>query len=109
MLSFSFVVQAVSVVFAILGVIILQTTRECEKNSAFYCCRKMAGHPLNEVTKHFGLSHYGSVSDSIAKFGREIKKNSHLAELVRKVENVKKIINKNLILFLMPFNSKISY
>jgi len=47
----------------------------------------MAGLPLNEIAKQFGLSHYGSVSGSVAKFDRQISENSHLAELMRKAEN----------------------
>ncbi len=46
----------------------------------------MAGFPLNEIAKQFGLSHYGSVSGSVAKFDRKINKDSHLAELMKKVD-----------------------
>ena len=42
----------------------------------------MAGLPLNEITKKFGLSHDGSVSDSAAKFDRQVNKNSLLAEKI---------------------------
>ena len=48
----------------------------------------MAGLPLNEVAKQFELSHYGSVSGSVAKFDRQINENSHLAELMHKVEYI---------------------
>ena len=58
------------------------------RSAAIFYCRKIAGLPLNEIAKQFGLSHYGSVSGSVAKFYREINENSHLAELVHKIENL---------------------
>ena len=48
----------------------------------------MAGLPLNEIAKRFGLSHYGSVSGSVAKFERQINENLHLAKLMHKVDKI---------------------
>ena len=48
----------------------------------------MAGLPLNEIATQFGFSHYGSVSGSIAKFDRQIKEDTHLAELMCKIDNI---------------------
>ena len=48
----------------------------------------MAGLLLNKIAKQFGLSHYGSVSGSIAKFDRQINEDPHLAKLMRKVDNI---------------------
>ncbi len=44
--------------------------------------------PLNEITKQFGLSHYGSVLGTVAKFDRQINENSHLAGLINKAEDI---------------------
>ena len=35
----------------------------------------MAGLPLNEIAKKIGFSHDGSVSDSVAKFDRQVNEN----------------------------------
>jgi putative transposase len=91
--SFSSIIQAVSVVFATPEEKILHATRgrgkkNIARSAAIYCCRKTAGLPLNEIATKFGLSHYGSVSGSVAKFDREINENSHLAKLVHKIENL---------------------
>ena len=91
--SFSFIVQAVSVAFATPEEGILRAARgrgkkNIARSAAIYCCRKMAGLPLNEIAKQFGLSYYGSVSGSVAKFDRQINENSHLAKLMCKVENI---------------------
>jgi len=50
----------------------------------------MAGLPLNEIAKKIGFSHDGSVSDSVAKFDRQVNENLLLllAELMRKAENI---------------------
>ncbi len=91
--SFSSIVQAVSVVFATPKEQILQVARgrgkkNIARSAAIYYCRKMVGLPLNEIAKQFGLSHYGSVSGSVAKFDRQINKNSHFAELMFKVDDL---------------------
>ena len=91
--SFSFIIQAVSVAFATPKEAILQSSRgrgkkNIARSAAIYCCRKMAGLPLNEIAKPFGLSHYGSVSGAVAKFDRQINENLHLAGLIHKVENI---------------------
>lgn len=75
----SAIISAVSVIFATSEKEILQTARgrgikNPVQSAAIYCCRKMAGLPLNEIAKQFGFSHYGSVSGSIAKFDRQINK-----------------------------------
>ena len=90
--SFSSIIQAVSVVFATPEEQILRTTRgrgkkNIARSAAIYYCRKMTGLPLNEIAKQFGLNHYGSVSGSVAKFDQQINENSHLAELMHKVDN----------------------
>ena len=87
------IIQAVSVAFSAPEEEILQTSRgrgkkNIARSATIYCSRKMAGLPLNEIARQFGLSHYGSVSGSVAKFDRQINENSHLAELMRKVENI---------------------
>ncbi len=94
--SFPSIIQAVSVVFTTTEEQILQVARGRRKkniarSAAIYCCRKTAGLPLNEIAKQFGLSHYGSVSGSVAKFDRQINENSHLAELIQEVD---KLVNK---------------
>ena len=91
--SFSSIIRGVSVAFATLEGEILQTARgrgkkNIARSAAIYCCRKMAGLPLNEIAGQFGLSHYGSVSGSVAKFDQQINENSHLAELMHKAENI---------------------
>lgn len=75
--SLSFIMQAVSIVFVTSEEEVLQAARgrgkkNIARSAAIYCCRKMAGHPLNEIATQFGLSHYGSVSGSVAKFERQI-------------------------------------
>ena len=94
--SISAIIQAVSIIFATPENEMLQTARgrgmkNSARSAAIYCCRKMAGLPLNEIANQFGFSHYGSVSGSIARFDRQISEEPHLAKLMRKVEN---IINK---------------
>ncbi len=91
--SISMIINAVSVIFATPEKEILQTARgpgmkNPARSAAIYCCRKMAGLPMNEIAKQFGFSHYGSVSGSIAKFDRQINKDPHLAKLMRKVDNI---------------------
>lgn len=91
--SFLLIIQAVSVAFATPEEVILQSSRgrgkkNIVRSAAIYCCRKMAGLPLNEIAKQFGLNHYGSVSSTVAKFERQINENSHLAGLIRKVEDM---------------------
>lgn len=91
--SFSTIIQTVSIAFAEPEKEILQMARgrgkkTIARSAAIYCCRKMAGHPLNEIARQFGFSHYGSVSGSVAKFGQQIKENAHLAELMREVDNM---------------------
>ena len=94
--SLSTIMHAVSIVFAIPEERILQMTRgrgkkNVARSAAIYCCRKMAGLPLNEIAEHFGLSHYGSVSGLVTRYDRLIKENPEERRLIRKVEN---IINK---------------
>jgi len=48
----------------------------------------LAGFRLNKISKKFGLCHYGSVSGSVAKFDQQINENSHLAELIYKVDKL---------------------
>lgn len=48
----------------------------------------MAGFQLNKIVKKFGLNHYGSVSGSVTKFDHQINENSHLAELIYKVDKL---------------------
>ena len=91
--SFSSIVQAVSVVFTTPKEEILQAARgrgkkNIARSAAIYYCRKMAGFPLNEIAKQFGLSHYGSVSGSVAKFDQQVNKDSHLAELMYKADDL---------------------
>ena len=90
------VMLAVSIVFATPQEKILQVTRgrgnkNVPRSASIYCCRKMAGLPLNKIAEHFGLSHYGSVSGLVTRFDRLIEKNPEVRQLIRKVEN---IINK---------------
>jgi len=85
--SFSSIIQAVSVAFATPEEGILQAARgrgkkNIARSAVINCCRKMAGLPLNEIAKQFGLSHYGSVSGSVAKFDRQINENPLLAGLM---------------------------
>ena len=87
------IIQAVSIVFATPEEAILQMARgrgkkNIARSAAIYCCRKMAGLPLNEIAEYFGLSHYGSVSGSVTKFERQINANPAVEELVCKVENI---------------------
>ena len=94
--SISAIIQAVSMIFVIPEKEILQTIRgrgmkNPARSAAIYCCRKMAGLPLNEIAQQFGFSHYGSVSGSIAKFDRQINEDPHIAKLMCNVDN---IINK---------------
>jgi REP-associated tyrosine transposase len=91
--SFSSIVQAVSTVFATPEEQILHAVRgrgkkNTARSAAIYYCRKMAGFPLNKIAKKFGLSHYGSVSGSVARFDQQINENSHLAELIDKVDKL---------------------
>jgi len=58
------------------------------RSAAIYCCRKLAGFPLNEIAAQFGFNHYESVSGSIAKFQRQIDKEAHLVEMLCKVVNI---------------------
>ena len=88
-----FIIQAVSVAFAPPEKEILQAVRgrgmkNPARSAAIYCCRKLAGLPLNQIATQFGFSHYGSVSGSIAKFDRQINEDTHLAELMYKVDNI---------------------
>ncbi len=90
--SISAIIQAVSVTFATSEKKILRTVRgrgmkNTARSAAIYCCRKLAGLPLNEIAAQFGCSHYGSVSGTVAKFERQINKDNHLAILMRKVAN----------------------
>lgn len=94
--SFSSIIQAVSVVFTTTEEQLLQAARgrgkkNIARSAAIYCCRKIAGLPLNEIATKFGLSHYGSVSGSVVKFDRQINENSHLADLM---QIVGKLISK---------------
>ena len=91
--SISSIIQAVSVAFATPEKEILQAVRgrgmkNPARSAATYCCRKMACLPLNEIATQFGFSHYGSVSGSIAKFDRQINEDTHLAELMCKMDNI---------------------
>ena len=91
--SFSSIVQAVSIVFATPEEQILQVVRgrgkkNIARSAAIYYCRRMADFPLVEIAKQFGLSHYGSVSGAVARFEQQINENSHLAELIYKVNKL---------------------
>ena len=90
--SLSTIMHAVSIVFATSQEEILQVKRgrgkkNIARSAAIYCCRKMIGSPLNEVAEHFGLSHYGSVSGVVTRFGRLIKEDPEVRQLIQKVEN----------------------
>ncbi len=85
--------MAVLIVFTTPEERILQPVRGPEKkniarSAAIYYFRRMAGSPLNKIAKKFGLSHYDSVSGSVAKFDQQINENSHLAELIYKVDKM---------------------
>ncbi|SET36507.1 REP element-mobilizing transposase RayT [Nitrosomonas marina] len=85
------IIQAVSLVFASPEKEILQAVRgrgmkSHARSAGIYCCRKFAGLSLNEIATAFGLSHYGSVSGSVARFERQICEDAGLAELVHEVE-----------------------
>ena len=58
------------------------------RSAAIYCCRKLAGLPLNEIAAQFGYNHYESVSGSIAKFQRQIDEEAHLVGMLCKVKNI---------------------
>jgi len=91
--SIASIIHAVSVVFTTPENEILQAKRgrgmkNTARSAAIYCCRKLAGLPLNEIAAQFGLNHYGSVSGSIAKFQRQMDKEALLAGMLYKVENI---------------------
>lgn len=90
------IIQAVSTVFSTSTDDVLRTTRgrgqkNIARSAALYCCRKLAGLPLNKIATQFGLSHYGSVSSSIARFEQQIKGDSQLKKMMQQLE---KKINK---------------
>lgn len=75
--SIASIIQVVSVTSAtpekaILRVVRGRGMKNPARSAAIYCCRKMAGLPLNEIAAQFGFNHYGSVSGSIAKFERAL-------------------------------------
>lgn len=91
--SMASIIEVVSVLFAAPESEILQTIRgrgmkNHARSAAVYCCRKLAGLPLNEIAARFGFNHYGSVSGSIARFERQIDEDARLAAIMRKVENM---------------------
>lgn len=61
------------------------------RSAALYIARKFAGKPLNEIATDFGLSHYGSVSGAISRFGSKMNGNPQLS---RKILQTVKYINK---------------
>ena len=91
--SIASIIRAVSVAFATPENEILQVKwgrgmKNPARSAAIYCCRKLAGLPLNEIAAQFGFNHYGSVSGSIAKFQRQIDKEAHLVGMLCKVGNI---------------------
>jgi len=91
--SIASIIRAVSFVFTTPENEILKAKRgrgmkNPARSAAIYCCRKLAGLPLNKIAARFGLNHYGSVSGSIAKFQRQMDIEAHLAGMLCKVENI---------------------
>lgn len=88
--SIASIVRTVSVVLATPEIEILHAIRgrgmkNPAQSAAIYCCRKLAGLPLDEIAAQFGFNHYGSVSGSIARFERQIGKDAHLVGVMCKV------------------------
>jgi len=53
-----------------------------ERHMAMLLCQQCSSLPLKEIAQHFGLSHYASASNRIAKFKRSLSLEPALAEQV---------------------------
>lgn len=90
------ILRAVAQVFETGETLILKTPRgrgqqNLARGAALYIARRVAGKSLNEIAAEFGLSHYGSVSGAISRFGSRMSGN---AQLSRKISRAVKSINR---------------